>query len=211
MKSLDDEKERLEALVSELHLNLGATLALMDSYQLRDEGYFVKLAADTNTKTKDNAPDELAEYNRRMVLRQLIQCFRPMKNLLQQLDQNMPTETLERLVDELWEIERGGRNWLLKRPKGAGRGNRPSIATSIRRTLLAVAYDKYIEAGESKDDAISIISDESGLPYSTVRDSIKDIKEAAKDDDTTKLYRTLGAQAREANEFLKAYKAIMPS
>lgn len=49
------------------------------------------------------------------------------------------------------------------------------------------------------------------LPYSTVRDSIKDIKEAAKDDDTTKLYRTLGAQAREANEFLKAYKAIMPS
>jgi hypothetical protein len=211
MKSLDDEKERLEALVSELHLNLGATLALMDSYQLRDEGYFVKLAADTNTKTKDNAPDELAEYNRRMVLRQLIQCFRPMKNLLQQLDQNMPTKTLERLVDELWEIERGGRNWLLKRPKGAGRGNRPSIATSIRRTLLAVAYDKYIEAGESKDDAISIISDESGLPYSTVRDSIKDIKEAAKDDDTTKLYRTLGAQAREANQFLKAYKAIMPN
>ena len=211
MKSLDDEKERLEALVSELHLNLGATLALMDSYQLRDEGYFVKLAADTNTKTKDNAPDELAEYNRRMVLRQLIQCFRPMKNLLQQLDQNMPTKTLERLVDELWEIERGGRNWLLKRPKGAGRGNRPSSATSIRRTLLAVAYDKYIEAGESKDDAISIISDESGLPYSTVRDSIKDIKEAAKDDDTTKLYRTLGAQAREANQFLKAYKAIMPN
>ena len=211
MKSLNNEQERLEALIDELHLQLGATLALMDSYQSRDEGHFVKLAADTKTETKDNSPDELAEYNRRMVLRQLIKCFHPMKKLLRQLDQNMPTETLERLVDELWEIERGGRNWLLKRPKGEGRGNRPSIATSIKRTLLAVAYDKYIAEGESKDDAISIISNESGLPYSTVRDSIKDIKEAAKDEDTTKLYRTLGAEAREADEFVKAYRAIMPS
>ena len=211
MKSLNNEEEGFDALVRELHLHLGATLELMDKYQSRGEEYFVKLAADTKTEAKDNSPDEIAEYNRRRVLRQLINCFRPMKKLLQQLDQNMPTETLERLAEELWEIERGGRNWLLKRPKGEGRGNRPSIETSIKRTLLAVAYDKYIAEGESKDDAISKISNESGLPYSTVRDSIKDIKEAAKDEETTKLYLTIGAEAREADEFLKAYKAIMPS
>ncbi len=209
MKSSNEEPEKINELLDELCVRLGATLSLMDSFQSRDEGYYTKMAADTQTVSQDNSPGELVEHYRRLVLRHLIFCFRPLKKLLKTLDPEIPIETLERLVDELWEVERGGRNWLLKRPKGLGRGNRPSVATSIKRVSLVIEYEKLLKKDVSKQDALTIISEESGLPVSTVQETIKDIREFGKDNETTELYRVLSQHDRDANELIRLYKSVI--
>ena len=208
---LNEVKADLRTLLDELHLRLGATEAIMDNYLGKTEGDFVKMAASGTVSAPEDIVSKLDDHNRQIVLKQMIFCFRPLKKILKILDPEMPTKALENLVDELWEIERGGRNWLLKRPKGLGRGNRPSVSTSIHRASLVVAYDKLIEDGESADDAIASLSEETQIKRSTIEATIKDFHELQKDAASIELYRELTKAGREADDYIKLYKDIITS
>jgi hypothetical protein len=195
----------LEEWLKELHLNLGATQELMESYLSRDSGYFIKLAADTKTTEVENSPEEIQQENGRLVLRHLINAFRPLKKVLKNLDEDMPLKVIDKLVEELWEIERGGRNWLLVKPTGIGRGNRPGATTSMHRALLVCAYDTMIGEGFKKEIAIAHIADRTGLKKSTISSTIKDFKEGAKDRESLDLYKILSSQDHTCETFLMLF------
>ena len=201
-KGEDNTNLSLDDWLDVLHLRLSVTQELMENYQSRNEAFFTKLAADTKTEAVDNSPEEIQQENRRMVLKQLIHMFRPLKKVLKHLDEDLPLAVLDKLVDELWDIERGGRNWLLIKPIGMGRGNRPSIATSLHRALLVCAYDKMIHAGLKKEIAVTNISESTGLSKNTISSTVKDFKEGAKDHEALSLYKTLSIKDYSAEQFL---------
>jgi hypothetical protein len=116
---------------------------------------------------------------------------------------------LDRLVEELWEIERGGRNWLLKRPEGLGRGNRPSVATSIHRVPIVLAYDRLIKDGNEKGSALAIVASQTSLPISTISATIDDFHENAKDQDSMNFYKMLSALDATASDLLIVYKQFI--
>ena len=191
--------------LEELHWRLGATQELMENYLSRDDGYFTKLAADTKNEAVENSPEEIRHENRRLVLRHLINVFRPLKKVLKNLDEDLPLAAIDKLIDELWEIERGGRNWLLVKPVGMGRGNRPGITTSLHRALLVCAYDKLINEGCKKETAIAHISGSTGLTKSTISSTVKDFKEGAKDRASLDLYKELSNQDHTSETFLMLF------
>ena len=210
MKSSESNSEyslslSLDECLDELYLCLGATQELMEKYQSRDEAYFTELAADTKSIAFDNSPEEIQQENRRIVLRQLIQVFRPLKKVLKHLDEDVPLAALDTLIEELWDIERGGRNWLLVKPVGMGRGNRPSVATSVRRALIVCAYDKMISDGLEKETVVANIAHSTGLTKSTISTTVKDFKEGAKDHESLRLYQTLSMQDYSAEDFLMLF------
>lgn len=197
----DTSKWGLEDWLYELHLRLGATEDLMKTYLLRDEAYFTKLAAETATET-EHSPNEIQSENRRVVLRHLISIFRPLTKVLKHIERDLPITVIDKLVEELWDIERGGRNWLLLKPVGMGRGNRPSVSTSLHRVLIACAYDEMISEGLDKEAAISGIANSTGLRKSTVSTTIKDFKEGAKDPASLRLYKMLSGTGSSSEDFL---------
>jgi hypothetical protein len=95
--------------LDDLQLRLGATEDLLQTYFSKDDSYFTRLASDEAQGSIENSPDQLRDTNRRFVLRELIYSFRPLKKILLQLDPEISTAPIDLLVDELWEIERGGR------------------------------------------------------------------------------------------------------
>jgi hypothetical protein len=203
--SEDNSSLSLDDWLEELHLRLGATQELMENYLSRDDSYFTKLAADTKNTTVENSPEEIQHQNRRLVLQHLIHAFRPLKKVLRSLDEDLPLAAIDKLIDELWEIERGGRNWLLVKPVGMGRGNRPGITTSLHRALLVCAYDKMMNEGCKKETAIAHISDSTGLKKSTISSMVKDFKEGAKDRASLDLYNELSNQDYPSETFLMLF------
>ncbi|WP_340299885.1 hypothetical protein [Roseobacter sp. HKCC-CH-9351] len=210
MKSSESNREdnaniALDDWLEELHSRLGATQELMESYLSRDDSYFTKLAADTKNTTVENSPEEIQQANRRLVLKQLIHVFRPLKKVLKHLDEDLPLAVIDRLVEELWEIERGGRNWLLVKPLGMGRGNRPAVTSSVHRALLVCAYDKMIAEGCKRETAVAHIADRTGLAKSTISSTVKDFKEGAKDQGSLTLYKELSGQDHSSETFLMLF------
>ena len=203
--SEDNVSLSLDDWLEELRLRLGATQELMENYLSRDDSYFTKLAADAKNATVENSPEEIQHENRRLVLQHLIHAFRPLKKVLSKLDEDLPLAVIDKLVDELWEIERGGRNWLLVKPVGMGRGNRPGISTSLHRALLVCAYDKMIAEGIKKEMAVAHIAESTGLLKSTISSTIKDFKEGAKDRESLEVYKKLSSQDHSSQAFLMLF------
>lgn len=191
--------------LDELQLRLGAIEGLMETYFSRDEAYYTRLASDGAEGSIENTPDQLRDENRRTVLRHLIHSFRPMKKILLELEPEMSTAPLGLLVDELWEIERGGRNKLLIRPEGPRQGNRPSVEKSLHRAPLIVAYDRLLKEGYTKQDALDLLEDRTGLKSATIGTTVKDFHEGAKDADSLQLYRRLSLETGSADNFITLY------
>ena len=151
--------------------------------------------------------EQWREKNRRVVLKQLIYAFAAVRELLVGIDPELRIRTFDYLIDELWSVENGYKNEVLIKPKGEGRGNRPSIPTSIHRVSLAVAYQKLRNAGVDKETAIEQIAIQSQLEVSTTRETIKDILEARKDDKTHKLFKHLEKVDADADALIALYKS----
>ena len=203
MTSSDDE---LTNLLEKLRLRFGVTEELIKNYHARDGGYYVRLAGDEKNATELTA-EQLKEKNRRTILRQMIYAFAAVRELLVGLDPEISIKTFDYMIDELWSVESGYRNEVLIKPKGAGRGNRPSIPTSIHRVSLAVAYQKLRSAGFDKETAIEQIAIQSQLEISTTRETIKDILEARKDEETDKLFKQLEQVDADAEALTDLYKS----
>ena len=203
MKSSDDE---LANFLDVLRLRFGATEELIKNYKARDDDYYVRLAADEKNTT-ELTQDQLREKNRANVLKQLIYCIAAVRELLVGIDPHISIKTFDYLIDELWSVESGYRNEILIKPKGAGRGNRPSIPTSIHRVSLAVAYQKLRKAGVDKETAIEQIATQSQLEASITRETIKDILEVRKGDETQKLFKKLEQVDSDADTLIELYKS----
>ena len=166
----------------------------------------MRLAGDEKNATELTA-EQLKEKNRRTILRQMIYALAAVRELLVGIDPELRIKTFDYLIDELWSVENGYKNELLIKPKGAGRGNRPSIPTSIHRVSLAVAYQKLRSAGFDKETAIEQIAIQSQLEISTTRETIKDILEARKDEETHKLFKQLEQVDADAEALIDLYKS----
>jgi hypothetical protein len=188
-----------------LQLQLGATEDLLQTYFSRDDSYFTRLASDETQGRMENPPDQLRDTNRRIVLKQLIHSFRPLKKILLKLDPEIPIAAIDLLIDELWEIERGGKNRLLIRPAGEGRGSRSGLATSLHRAPLIVAYDRLLKEGQSKQSALNHLADRTGLKAKTIGQTVKDFHEKGKDDDSLQLYRKLPKETGSSDLFISLY------
>ncbi len=195
----------LNEWLDDLQLRLGTTEDLLQTYFSRDGGYFTRLASDEAQGSIENSPDQLRDTNRRFVLRQLIHSFRPLKKILLQLDPELPIAPIDLLIDELWEIERGGQNRFLVRPKGEGGGSRPSVAKSLHRAPLIVAYDRLLKEGKSKQDALDHLADITGLNSATIGTTVKDFHEGEKDADSLQLYRKLSKETGSSDLFITLY------
>jgi len=206
---IDQSAADLQHWMDKLQIQLGVAAELMETYLLRDDKYYVDLATTTETLRHDNSPEEIRQENRRVVLRQLIAAFRPLKKVLLHLEPDMNTSALDRLVDELWDIERGGRNWLLKRPEGLGRGNRPSAATSVHRVPIVLAYDRLIKDGSDKGAALASLAEQTSLPISTISAMVDDFHESAKDRDSMQFYKRLSDLDATASELVILYKQFI--
>lgn len=204
-EGLDSANWDLNDWLDNLQVRLGATQELMKTYLSRDDAYYTRLASDGAEGTIENSPDQLRDKNRRIVLGHLIHSFRPLKKVLLQLDPEMPTAPIDLLVDELWEIERGGRNRLLIRPLGPSQGNRPSIVKSLHRAPLIVAYDRLIDEGYAKQDALKLLEERTGLKSATIGTTVKDFHEGAKDADSLQLYKILSQESGSAADFIDRY------
>ena len=191
--------------LDDLQLRLGATEDLLQTYASRDKGYFTRLASDEAQGRIENSPDQLRDTNRRFVLRELIYSFRPLKKILLQLDPEIPTAPIDLLVDELWEIERGGQNRFLIRPADQGRGSRPGLATSLHRVPLVVAHDRLLNEGQSKQAALDHLADITGLKSATIGTTVKDFHEGAKDADSLQLYQKLSHETGSSDYFITLY------
>ena len=189
-----------------LRLRLGVTEKLIKNYNARDEGYYVQLAG-MEENTTELTHEQLRERNRRNVLKQLIYSIAAVRELLVGVDPQISIKAFDYLIDELWSVESGYRNEILIKPKGAGRGNRPSIPTSIHRVSLAVAYQKLRKAGVDKETAIEQIATQSQLEVSITRETIKDILEVRKDDETQKLFKKLEKVDSDADALIELYKS----
>lgn len=207
-----DESEGKDAAISELNdrldelqLGLGAVEELMETYFSRDEAYYTRLASEGPEGSIENTASELRQENRRIVLRYLIHCFRPLKKILLELEPEMPMAPLDLLVDELWEIERGGQNRFLIRPAAQGRGSRPSVSKSLHRAPLVVAYDRLIADGYSKQGALDLLAERTGLKSATIATTVKDFHEGVKDDASKRLYRKLSEEPHSADNFISLY------
>jgi len=201
MTSSDDE---LANLLETLRLRFGVTEELIKSYHKRDNSHYVRLAGDEKNATELTA-EQLREKNRRIVLKQMIYALAAVRELLVGIDPELRIKTFDYMIDELWSVESGYRNEVLIKPKGMGQGNRPSIPTSIHRVSLAVAYQKLRNAGVDKETAIEQIAIKSQLEISTTRETIKDILEAGKDDETNKLFKRLEKVDAEAETLIALY------
>lgn len=191
--------------LDDLQLRLGAIEELMETYFSRDDAYYTRLASEGAEVAIENTPDQLRHENRRIVLKHLIHIFRPLKKILLELEPAMPTAPLDLLVDELWEIERGGQNRFLIRPPAQGRGSRPSVSKSLHRAPLVVAYDRLLDEGYAKQDALDLLEDRTGLKSATIGTTVKDFHEGAKDPDTMQLYRRLTKESGSADHFINLY------
>ena len=203
MTSSDDE---LANLLETLRLRFGVTEELIKNYHARDNSHYVRLAGDEKNATELTA-EQLREKNRRIVLKQMIYALAAVRELLVGIDPELRIKTLDYLIDELWSVENGYRNEILIKPKGAGQGNRPSIPTSIHRVSLAVAYQKLRNAGVDKETAIEQVAIQSQLDVSTTRETIKDILEVRKDDETQKLFKHLEKVDVDADALIALYKS----
>ena len=203
MTSSDDE---LANLLETLRLRFGATEELIKNYYAGDDGHYVRLAGDEKNATELTA-EQWREKNRRVVLKQLIYAFAAVRELLVGIDPELRIRTFDYLIDELWSVENGYKNEVLIKPKGEGQGKRPSIPTSIHRVSLAVAYQKLRNAGVDKETAIEQIAIQSQLEVSTTRETIKDILEARKDDETHKLFKHLKKVDADAEALIALYKS----
>ena len=195
----------LNEWLDDLQLRLGATEDLLQTYFSRDDGYFTRLASDEAQGSIENSPDQLRDTNRRFVLRELIYSFRPLKKILLQLDPELPIAPIDLLIDELWEIERGGQNRFLVRPKGGGQGSRPGLATSLHRAPLIVAYDRLLKEGKSKQAALDHLADITGLNSAKIGTTVKDFHEGEKDADSLQLYRKLTEETGSSDLFVSLY------
>lgn len=191
--------------LDDLQLRLGATEDLLQTYFSKDDSYFTRLASDEAQGSIENSPDQLRDTNRRFVLRELIYSFRPLKKILLQLDPEISTAPIDLLVDELWEIERGGQNRFLVRPAGQGRGSRPSVAKSLHRAPLVVAYDRLLEEGQSKQSALDNLADSTSLKSATIGTTVKDFHEGQKDADSLQLYQKLSHETGSSDYFITLY------
>ena len=191
--------------LDDLQVRLGAIEELMAIYFSRDEAYYTRLASEGVEGTIENTPDQLRHEYRRIVLRHLIHSFHPLKKILVELEPKLSTAPIDLLVDELWEIERGGRNRFLIRPIGPRQGNRPSVAKSLHRAPLLVAYDRLLDEGYTKQDALDFLAERTGLKSATIGATIKDFHEGAKDADSLQLYRFLSEETGSANDFITLY------
>ena len=191
--------------LDDLQLRLGATEDLLQTYFSRDDSYFTRLTSDETQGRIENTPDQLRDTNRRIVLKQLIHSFRPLKKILLQLDPEIPIAAIDLLIDELWEIERGGKNRLLIRPAGEGRGSRPGLATSLHRAPLIVAYDRLLREGQSKQAALNHLADITGLNSATIGTTVKDFHEGEKDADSLQFYRKLCKETGSSDLFIRLY------
>lgn len=207
-----DENEGKETVKLELNYwlailqrDLGVVEDLMETYFSRDEAYYTRLASEGAEASIENTPDELQQENRRIVLSLLIHCFRPLKKILLELEPEMSMAPLDLLVDELWEIERGGQNRFLIRPAAQGRGSRPSLSKSLHRAPLVVAYDRLIDEGYAKQDAIKLLEEHTGLKSATIGSTVKDFHEGAKDADSLQLYKILSKESGSAAKFIHLY------
>ena len=203
MTSSDDE---LANLLETLRLRFGVTEELIKSYHKRDNSHYVRLAGDEKNATELTA-EQLREKNRRIVLKQMIYALAAVRKLLVGIDPELRIKTFDYMIDELWSVENGYKNEILIKPKGAGRGNRPSIPTSIHRVSLAVAYQKLRNAGVDKETAIEQVAIQSQLEVSTTRETIKDILEVRKDDETQKLFKHLEKVDVDADALIALYKS----
>lgn len=191
--------------LNDLQLRLGAVEGLMEAYFSRDEAYYTRLASDGEEGSIENTPDDLRQENRRIVLKHLIHCFRPLKKILLKLEPEMSTAPLDLLIDELWEIERGGQNRFLIRPAAQGRGSRPSVSKSLHRAPLVVAYDRLLTEGHAKQSALDLLAERTTLKSATIGMTVKDFHEGAKDADSLQLYRRLSEQSGSAANFVNLY------
>ena len=203
MTSSDDE---LTNLLETLRLRFGVTEELIKNYHARDDGHYVRLAGDEKNATELTA-EQWREKNRRIVLKQLIYALAAVRELLVGIDPELRIRTFDYLIDELWSVENGYKNEVLIKPKGEGRGKRPSIPTSIHRVSLAVAYQKLRNAGVDKETAIEQIAIQSQLEVSKTRETIKDILEVRKDDETHKLFKHLEKVDADADALIALYKS----
>lgn len=203
MTSSNDE---LANLLETLRLRFGVTEELIKNYHARDDGHYVRLAGDEKNATELTA-EQWREKNRRVVLKQLIYAFAAVRELLVGIDPELRIKTFDYLIDELWSVENGYKNEVLIKPKGEGRGKRSSIPTSVHRVSLAVAYQKLRNAGVDKETAIEQIAIQSQLEVSTTRETIKDILEARKDDETHKLFKHLEKVDADADALIALYKS----
>ena len=204
-KDTDTSDWGLNEWLDDLQLRLGSTEDLLQTYFSRDDSYFTRLASDEAQGRIENSPDQLRDTNRRIVLRQLIHSFRPLRKILLQLDPELPIAAIDLLIDELWEIERGGKNRLLIRPAGEGRGSRPSLATSLHRAPLIVAYDRLLEEGQSKQEALDHLEDITGLNSATIGTTVKAFHEGGKDTESLQLYRKLTEETGSSDLFITLY------
>ena len=203
MKSSEDE---LANLLDTLRLRFGVTEELIKNFKDRDDGHYTRLAGDEKNATELTA-EQWREKNRRVVLKQLIYAFAAVRELLVGIDPELRIRTFDYLIDELWSVENGYKNEVLIKPKGEGRGKRPSIPTSIHRVSLAVAYQKLRNAGVDKETAIEQVAIQSQLEVSTTRETIKDILEVRKDDETQKLFKHLEKVDADADALIALYKS----
>ena len=203
MKSSEDE---LANLLDTLRLRFGVTEELIKNFKDRDDGHYTRLAGDEKNTT-ELTHEQLREKNRRIVLKQMIYALASVRELLVGIDPEISIKTFDYLIDELWSVESGYRNEVLIKPKGMGQGNRPSIPTSIHRVSLAVAYQKLRNAGVDKETAIEQIAIQSQLEVSIIRETIKDILEARKDDETHKLFKHLKKVDADAEALIALYKS----
>ena len=203
MTSSDDE---LANLLKTLRLRFGVTEELIKNYHARDSSHYVRLAGDEKNATELTA-EQLREKNRRIVLKQMIYALAAVRELLVGIDPELKIKTLDYLIDELWSVENGYRNEVLIKPKGMGQGNRPSIPRSIHRVSLAVAHQKLRNAGVDKETAMEQIAIQSQLEVSKTRETIKDILEARKDDETHKLFKHLEKVDADADALIALYKS----
>jgi hypothetical protein len=203
MTSSDDE---LANLLETLRVRFSITEELIKNYKDRDDGYYVQLAGDEKNIT-ELTHEQLRENNRRVILKQMIYAFVAVRELLVGIDPEIRIKTFDYLIDELWSVENGYRNEVLIKPKGVGRGKRPSIPTSIHRVSLAIAYQKLRNAGVDKETAIEQIANQSPLEVSATRETIKDILEVRKDDETQKLFKHLKKVDADAEALIALYKS----
>ena len=203
MKASEDE---LANLLDTLRLRFGVTEELIKNFKDRDDGHYTRLAGDEKNTT-ELTHEQLREKNRRIVLKQMIYALASVRELLVGIDPEISIKTFDYLIDELWSVENGYRNEVLIKPKKVGRGNRPSIPKSIHRVSLAVAYQKLRNAGVDKETAIEQIAIQSQLEVSTTRETIKDILEARKDDETHKLFKHLKKVDADAEALIALYKS----
>ena len=138
MTSSDDE---LANLLETLRLRFGATEELIKNYHARDDGHYVRLAGDEKNATELTA-EQWREKNRRVVLKQLIYAFAAVRELLVGIDPELRIRTFDYLIDELWSVENGYKNEVLIKPKGEGRGKRPSMLLLIKNYIMQVSIKR---------------------------------------------------------------------